>query len=168
MKKSLLIIGAGTFATEVEEIARLLGFDNVAFIDDNPDNAVAWPVVGGINDLNSFVNKYPNAIVAMGNNVNRLKLHNLLETYGYNIPTLIHPMAYISPDAKLASGCIVRAMSVVGRYAKLEKAVILNLGAKVDHHCVIGEGSHLLINSVVRASKTLSPLTWLDSNQVIQ
>lgn len=168
MSKSLLIVGAGTFATEVEELARLLGYDDIGFIDDNPEKALAQPVVGSTNDLRSLVGRYSNAIVAMGNNLNRIRIHKLLRAYGYEIPILVHPMAYVSPNAMINPGCIVRAMAVVGSFAKLGDAVILNLGAKVDHHCIVGDGSHLLINSVVRASKQVDALTWLDSNSVIQ
>lgn len=165
---NLLIIGAGSFSTEIEELARLCGYNDIAFLDDNPDKALAHPVIGTMEDIGKDRSSYDNAIVALGNNQNRLHYHTILEECGYNIPVLIHPMAYVSPDAKLSPGCIVRTFAVVGRYAELGKAVILNIGAKVDHHCVIGEGSHLLINSVVRASKTVEPLAWLDAGQVIQ
>ena len=165
---NLLIIGAGSFATEIEELARLNNYTDIAFLDDNPDKALAHPVIGSMKDIEKYRAIYDNAIVVMGNNENRLKYHKMLEAAGFNIPVLIHPRSYVSPDAKLSPGCIIRTFAVVGRYAELGKAVILNLGSKVDHHCVIGEGSHLLINSVVRASKTAEPLTWLDAGQVIQ
>lgn len=164
----LLIIGAGSFATEIEELAKLLGYDDIAFLDDNPDKALAHPVIGTMEDIGKYRSSYDYAIVALGNNQNRIHYHKLLESFNYNIPILIRPTAYVSPDANLSLGCIVRTFAVVGRYAELGKAVILNIGAKVDHHCVIGDGSHLLINSVVRASKTVEPLTWLDVGQVIQ
>ena len=164
----LLIIGAGAFSTETEEMARLLGYDNIVFLDDNPDKALAHPIIGTIGDLDKFRDIYDNAIVSMGNNELRIRFHEQLEKNGYTIPSLIHPTAYVSPDADLAPGCIVRAFAVVGRYAKLGKATILNIGAKVDHHCVIGEGSHLLINAVVRASKTVESLTWMEAGQVLQ
>lgn len=165
---SLLIIGAGSFSTEIEEMARLLGYDDIAFIDDNPKKAISSPVIGTIKEIEKYRSRYNNAIVAMGNNKNRLHYHILLESLGFNIPVLIHPTAYVSPDAKLMGGCIVRTFAVIGRYAELGKATILNIGAKVDHHCVIGEASHLLINSVVRGSRIVEPLTWLDVGQVIQ
>lgn len=165
---NLLIIGAGSFSTEIEELAKLLGYDDIAFLDDNPDKALAHPVIGIMKDIEKYREQYDNAIVALGNNKNRLHYHEILESFNYNIPILVHPTAYVSPDAKLAPGCVIRTFAVVSRYAVLGKATILNIGAKVDHHCVIGEGSHLLINSVVRASKTVEPLTWLDAGQVIQ
>lgn len=165
---NLLIIGAGSFSTEIEEMARLLGYDDIAFLDDNLDKAKAHPVIGTMKEIVRYRSFYDNAIVALGNNKNRIHYHTMLEECGYNIPVLIHPTAYVSPDAILNPGCIIRTFAVVGRYAELGRAVILNIGAKVDHHCVIGEGSHLLINSVVRASKVVEPLTWLDAGQVIQ
>lgn len=165
---NLLIIGAGSFSTEVEEIATLRGYTDIVFLDDLPEKAVSTPVIGTMSEISKFRLQYDNAIVALGNNESRIKYHNLLEMYEYNIPTLIHPTAYVSPDACLAPGCIIRTFAVVGRYAVLGKASILNIGAKVDHHCVIGEGSHLLINSVVRASKNVAPLTWIEAGQVIQ
>lgn len=164
----LLIIGAGSFSTEVEELAKLLKYDEIAFVDDNPSKAVSFPVVGGIVDLEKLRSEYDNAIVALGRNSDRLKIHEMLEQYSYSIPALIHPTAYISPEAIIEPGCIVRAMSVIGRYAKLEKATILNIGAKVDHHCIIGKGSHLQINSAVRGSVKVEELTWLDSGKVIE
>lgn len=165
---NLLIIGAGSFSTEVEELARLCGYNDIAFLDDNPDKAKAHPVIGTMKDIKKYRSQYENAIVALGNNHNRILYHAILEECSFNIPILIHPTAYVSPDAKISPGCIIRTFAAVGRYAELGKAVILNVGAKVDHHCVIGEGSHLLINSVVRASKTVVSLTWLDAGHVIQ
>lgn len=164
---NLLIIGAGFFSTEIEEMARLLGYGDIAFLDDNPDKAKTHPVIGAMKDIKKYRSRYDNAIVALGNNKNRIHFQTMLEECGFNIPVLIHPTAYVSPDAKLSPGCIIRTFAVVGRYAELGKAVILNIGAKVDHHCVIGEGSHLLINSVVRASQRVEPLTWLDAGRVI-
>lgn len=108
-------------------------------------------------DIKKYRSQYDNAIVALGNNKNRIHYHTMLEECGYNKPDLIYPTAYVSPESILNSGCIIRSFVVVGRYAELGKAVILNIGAKVDHHCVIGEGSHLLIKAMVRASKTVEP-----------
>ena len=52
---NLLIIGAGSFSTEIEEMARLLGYDDIAFLDDNPDNAKANPVIGAMKDIRIYL-----------------------------------------------------------------------------------------------------------------
>ena len=166
--KKLLIVGAGGFAPEVEEIACMNGYDEVAFLDDHPEKARCAPVIGSMADISKFSSEYEEAIVALGNNQNRLRLHKQLLENGYRVPVLIHSTAYVSKDSRIAPGCIIRAHAVVSRSVKLEQAVILNVGALVDHHCEIGEGSHILMGAVVRNEIKLPPLTWISSNEVAE
>lgn len=166
--KQLLIIGAGGFAVEVEEQARLLGYNDIAFLDDRPVAARCSPVVGTLDELFNMMEKYPEAIVALGNNETRVKYHNRLKAAGFSIPVLIHPMAYVSPDAVLSPGCIVRAKAVVSRYARLGEACIVNVGGLIDHDCVLGDGCHILMGAVVRNEVVLPEKTWLASNQVAE
>ena len=52
--KSLLIVGAGNFPPEVEELARLNGYDDFVFVDDNP-YARCQPVIGPLMYLPTFI-----------------------------------------------------------------------------------------------------------------
>ena len=165
---SLLIIGAGSFSPEVEELARLLGYEDIAFLDDNPDTAMSGPVIGKTADIEKMRDKFDTAIVALGNNENRIKYHQELKESGYTIPTFIHPTAYISPDTEIDSGCIIRAKAVVSRYVKIGEATILNVGALIDHHVEIGYGCHILMGAVVRNMVKVDPLTRVESLTVIQ
>ena len=165
--KSLLIVGAGSFPPEVEELARLNGYDTFAFVDDNPD-ARCQPVIGPLMFLPTYRKDYTDAIVAFGNNANRLLQTKVLQDAGYNIPVLIHPTAYVSPDAEIAPGCIIRSHCVVSRFVKLGMACILNVGALIDHDVEIGEGSHILMGAVVRNMVKLPPMSRVESNQVVE
>lgn len=166
--KSLLIIGAGSFSPEVDELARLLGYTDTAFLDDNPSGAMSAPVIGTTADIAELRRRYDTAIVALGNNERRIKYHRILKENGYTVPTLIHPTAYISPDAEIAQGCIIRAKAVVSRYVKLGEATILNAGALIDHHVEIGEGCHILMGAVVRNMAKVEPLTRVESLSLTQ
>ena len=103
----------------------------------------------------------------MGNYEDRRKYHELLKAYNYNIPILIHPTAYVSPDAQLSPGCILRTHAVVSRYAKLGEGVIVNIGI-IDHHCEIGDFSMILPGAVVRNSVKIDPGTWIRANEVMK
>lgn len=166
--KSLLIIGAGSFSPEVDELARLLGYTDIAFLDDNPATAMSEPVIGSCSLIAEMRSQYDTAIVALGNNESRMKYHQILLENGYTIPTLIHPTAYISPDAEIAKGCIIRAKVVVSRHVKLREATILNVGALIDHHVEIGEGCHILMGAVIRNMAKVRPLTRVESLSLIQ
>ena len=168
MNKSLLIIGAGSFSTEADELARLLGYTDIAFLDDNSDKAMNSPVIGSCSQVAKMRAKYDTAIVALGNNKDWMKYHQMLKENGYSIPTLIHPTAYISPDAEVADGCIIRAKCVVSRYVKLGEATILNVGALIDHHVEIGVGCHVLMGAVIRNMAKVEPLTRVESLSVVE
>ena len=164
----LLIVGAGSFSTEVEELARLLGYDEIAFLDDSVETTRCSPVIGKLDDIEKVRPAFDTGIVALGNNEKRMGLHKQLEECGYQIPVLIHPTAYVSPDAVFSPGCIVRTKAVRSRYAKLGKGVIVNVGALIDHDCEIGEFSHILMGAVVRNSVKVEAGTWVKANEVVE
>lgn len=166
--KSLLIIGAGSFSPEVEELAQLLGYDDIAFLDDNPSGAYCSPVVGTTADIEMLRSKYETAIVALGNNEARMKYHKELIRCGFSIPVLIHPTAYVSPTASIAPGCIIRAKAVVSRDVIIGESTILNVGALIDHHVEIGDGCHILMGAVLRNKVKVEPLTRVESLSLIQ
>ena len=60
-QKSLLIIGAGKFSTEIEELARLNGYTDIAFLDDKLSK---WstPVIGTIADLAALRSRFASAM----------------------------------------------------------------------------------------------------------
>ena len=167
MENKLLIVGAGTFSTEVEELARINGFSAISFLDDNC-NSCSKPVIGTLQDVSLFRYRFDSAIVAFGKNELRQKYHELLVAFNYNIPILIHPTAYVSPDAQLSPGCIIRAQAVVSRYANLGEGVIVNIGGLIDHHCEIGAFSMILPGAVVRNSARIEPRTWVKANEVVE
>ncbi len=77
--KSLLIIGAGSFSPDVDELARFLGYTDIAFLDDNPDKAMSEPVIGSCSQIAEMRKKYDTAIVALENNKSRMKYHRMLK-----------------------------------------------------------------------------------------
>ena len=92
---NLLIIGAGQYGMVVREIAQATGrFDKIDFLDDN--NAVA---IDSTNNISKWVSEYKIAIVAIGKADVREKYLTLLKQCGYELATIIHPDAYISPTA---------------------------------------------------------------------
>jgi sugar O-acyltransferase (sialic acid O-acetyltransferase NeuD family) len=61
----------------------------------------------------------------------------------HRLATVAHPRACASPHARVGSGCLLAAQSVVGPGARLGLCVIVNHGAVVDHDCDVGDFSHV-------------------------
>jgi sugar O-acyltransferase (sialic acid O-acetyltransferase NeuD family) len=81
-------------------------------------------------------------LVAVGG-PDRLMLHDWLVDEGLLPLTVVHRAAYIAADAALGPGCQILAHATVCARARLERSVIVNTSASVDHECRIGAGAHI-------------------------
>jgi len=81
-------------------------------------------------------------LVAVGG-THRLELHDWLVGEGLLPLTVVHRAAYVAADAALGPGCQILAHATVCALARLERSVIVNTAASVDHECCIGAGAHI-------------------------
>jgi len=143
----LLILGAGGHGKVIAEIAEALGnWQNIAFLDDRHaklDGTMRWPVIDGVRHSNRFVSDYSHAVVAVGDSTMRLGWLSMLTSHGFEIPSLVHPTAWISPSADLGKGTVVMANATVQADSRFGSGCIINTGASVDHDCSLADGVHV-------------------------
>ena len=167
MKNGLLIVGAGVYGLVAREIAEGMGcFEKIAFLDDSAKGGAGLDVVGGISDIEALAPEYKNAVVAIGNSAFRLELMERLRVAGYNIPSLISPMAYVSPSAKIGAGVFVEPMAVVHCGCEICDGCIISAGAVVNHKSVCHPGCHIDCNGTVAGNEVVPPGTKVPSGAV--
>ena len=148
---NLLILGAGQYGMVAKEAAVSMQlYEKIAFLDDS--NPIA---VGKLNDYPDFINEFSDAVVAVGNTELRLKLLDELEQVGFNIPSLIHNSAYVSPSAVIESGCIIEPLVVIHTDVKTARGCLISAGAILNHNAVIEEGCHIDCGAIVGARKNV-------------
>ena len=76
---------------------------------------------------------------------------DLLKELGYQIPTLVHPTAYVSPSAVINRGTIIGPNASVMSHAVVGDACIISAGAVIDHDARIGNYVHVNVGSTVVA-----------------
>ncbi len=136
----LLILGAGTFATETLDIAEAAGgFEAVGFVVDldppPPGSTHSGLPVFPPDDLPLPASEC--LAVAGIVTTRRRRFIEAMQARGYCFATLIHPSAVISPRAKIAPGCVVHAGVVVSSQTLIEPHVIVNRG------CLVGHDNHI-------------------------
>jgi len=161
----LLIIGAGGHGKVVAETAIATGkWDNIGFLDDRFEQltgAFPWPVIGPVDEAETYVADYPEAVVALGDASIRLELIAKLETIGYALPCIIHPSAWISPSASLGEGSVVLPMAAVNTAVRAGRGCIINTGATVDHDSILGDGVHVCPGSHLAGEVEAGSKTWI-------
>lgn len=140
-RMNLLILGAGSQGPVVKEIAEAIGiFEEIAFLDDNPDNKLA---IGPLSDLDKLVDHFPMAIPSFGDSKLREKCMNILESRGYIVPSLIHPSATISPNAKLGRSIVVEARCIVSAGATIGRGALLSGASVIEAAAQVGDFTHI-------------------------
>ena len=162
--KSLLILGAGGFGQMVKETAIALGYEKVMFLDDAAKDE---DVIGMCCDYVLKHEDYQEAVAAFGNNKTRLFWTDKLLEEGYNVPSIVHPSAIVSPSAVLEPGCFIMQRAVVNTHTKIERAALINSGAVVDHDSCVCAGAHIGLGSVVKANCTIESGQKVEAGEVI-
>lgn len=169
--KRLLIVGAGGHGRSVAEVVLAGGaFQLVGFVDDAATQMPqVWqlPVLGSTADLMDCRRHADAAIVAIGNNALREALQSRLDAAGFEIATVVHPQAMVSPRASLGMGCAIMAGAIVGTEARLGQGVIVNCGAVVDHHCQVDSFAHLSVRAAMAGGTALGHGAWMQAGSVL-
>lgn len=142
LDSKIFIIGAGGHAKVVLSAAQACGYTVAAFLDNAPD----WigTLVLGVpvaNDLKRLP-EHTRAIMGVGQNNVRRDIAVRQPDFR-NWMTIIHPRAWVAPDAEIGPGTVVMAGSIVQPGTKIGAHCIINTGASVDHDCVIGDFAHV-------------------------
>lgn len=144
------IYGSGGSGREVMEIARTQNvWEELVFIDDfNESDAPVKKVT-----FEHFKERYPKEkaeiVISIGETKDREMLRKRVKDAGYSLGTVIHPSAYISPDAKVSEGLIARANAVVSCGVRIGENVQLFEGSTIGHDTVIG------IDSIISAKVSI-------------
>ena len=162
----LVIVGAGGYGKVIAEIADGMNrYSEICFLDDNSTDK---RVVGKCEQYADFINSETEFYVAFGGNEFRLQwINKLLEKHA-NIATIVDKTSYISPSATIGIGSAVLPNAVVNTNCVINKGVIINCGAVIDHDCIIGEGTHVCLNTVIKAENAIPSIIKVDAGVVIQ
>lgn len=144
---NLLILGAGSHGADVYEIAKSLRvFSEIAFLDDNK---LKGNVIGKWSEVETFKETFPVAIVAVGDEVTRRQWTEKLVTYGFIIPTLIHPSAFVPEDTEIGVGTVICARATLSSGVVVGKGCIIVTGSTVPRKTHIPNWGYFDLDKVI-------------------
>lgn len=166
----LMILGAGGHGRTLCEMAKLLGYSDIVFLDENMPTSSASDsnlvIIGKISELQLHIKKACNVVIGIGSNMVREQLYQQIISLGIQPVTLIHPLAFVSPSATIADGAVVLAGSIVGANVRLGAGTIVNSHSTVDHDSILGDFAHLGVGVHLAGSADIGKSAFLQAGTV--
>lgn len=171
----VVVCGAGGHARVVADAILAAGrLEIVGFLDSaNPASRgqafCGRTILGGDEQLETLWQcGVRAAVVAVGDNLARLRIAAELEARGFELPVVIHPRAIVALDATMGRGTFFAAGAVVSANATIGACAIINHLASVDHDCVLAEGVHVSPGGRLAGGVRVGRASWIGINAAVR
>jgi acetyltransferase EpsM len=140
--KPLLILGTGTFAVEIADVAAEIPNVLVAGFVENLDRGrCAEPLDGKrvywVEELRALAGLH-RVVCGLGT-THRSRFTEQAVALGCEFATLVHPTARLSASSSLGKGAILNAGVIVASHTQLGAHVSVNRAATIGHHTHVGD-----------------------------
>lgn len=136
----IVAVGSGGHARVVIDVIRHCAeLELVGIIDRNRptgEKILGTPVIGDDEEFPRLAQRLniEAAVVALGDNYARANVvERIRRVADLQFPTLVHPTAYVAPDAKLGQGTVVFPGAIVNTGSQVGEFCILNTHCSLDH-----------------------------------
>jgi len=171
IKPEILLIGGGGHCKSVIDVIELEGKYTIAGVIDKKEligqDILGYKIIGCDDDLEELYSTYKYAIVTVGQiktNTLKVKLFNKLKKVGYNLPTIISPLAYVSKYTTIGDGTVIMHQALVNANVTIGKNCIINTKALIEHDCVVEDNCHISTGAILNGGVIVKENTFFGSN----
>jgi UDP-N-acetylbacillosamine N-acetyltransferase len=165
--RGLFIIGFGSHARSVADVALDLGIPALTFVDAaaSPDEEFAgFPVVTATSDM---PRDGWSVFAAAGDNLKRQRQIETAIKQDQPLVSLISKRAYVGVGATIQPGTFVAHHAHIGPMAVVGRGAIINTAAVVEHDCIIGNFTHISVNATVAGRCRIGNLVFLGAGATV-
>lgn len=171
----LLLVGAGGHANSCIDVIEGHQQFQIAGLIDSIESVgtkkFSYSVIGTDNDLNTLALTYKYAMVAVGQIKSaslRIQLYEKILAAGFELPSIISPLAYVSKHASLGAGTIVMHGAIVNAGAKIGKNCIINSKALVEHDAAVEDHCHISTGAILNGNVLVGEGSFVGSGSIIK
>lgn len=175
-KPNLILIGAGGHAHACIDVIEQNGLFQIAGLigiheEMHSHRRLGYTVIGTDKDLPELAKTYRHAFIAVGQIKSpdrRMQLYRELLEFGFELPTIISPDAYVSRHAEIGTGSIVMHDVIVNAGAKVGNNCILNTRALVEHDTIVGDHCHISTGAILNGNVCVGEGSYVGSGSVVK
>lgn len=173
-RPSLLLIGAGGHAQACIDVIELQGKYKIAGLVGMPEELhmriLGHPVIATDNDLPQLAKEYQYALIALGQIKTpdiRSRFYREAIKLGFQMPTIVSPIAHVSGNAALGKGTILMHGAIVNACAKVGNNCIVNTRALVEHDAIVEDHCHISTGSILNGNVRIGECSFVGSGSIL-
>ena len=171
-KKIILVGGGGHCKSCIDVIENGNQFRIIGIIDKiKKKNFLLNYKVFPESFINKELAKDNFAFVTVGHIKNyhvRIKLFNKLKEFGFKIPLIISPLAYVSKHAVIGEGSIIMHGAIVNAGSVIGNNCIVNTNSLIEHDVVIGDHTHISTEATINGGVVVGDKVFIGSRSIIK
>lgn len=171
MKKQILLIGGGGHCRSVIDVIEQENRFEIAGIIDTKElvgsEVLGYKILGNDEDLNDLRHHYKYALITVGQIKSpeiRIKLFEMLKSFGYELPVVISPLAYVSKHATVGEGTIIMHHALINANVTIGQNCIINTKALIEHDAIIEDNCHISTGAIINGGAHVKAGTFYGSN----
>lgn len=171
--KKIILIGAGGHCNSCIDVIELeKKYKIIGLVDDKKKiKNSKYKILGNDKNLKFLLTKSKFAHISIGQIDNVKKREEIflnLKKIGFKIPSIISPLAYVSPKAKIGEGTIVMHGAIINRGAVIGKNCIVNTKALIEHDTLVGDNCHVSTRSTLNGGVILGNNSFIGSHAILK
>jgi sugar O-acyltransferase (sialic acid O-acetyltransferase NeuD family) len=175
----LVIVGTGNQSVSIAELVEDMnarggpGYRIVGFLDDRPElwdtEVIGHPVLGGIETAGQYPQaKFVNGIYSMRNLARLPDIVRRTQVPLERWANIVHPLAFVSPRAKLGHGVVIYPFVQVYFSAELADLVLVLTSSVIASRCQIGFGAAIAAHALIGASVRIGASTFVGQGTTVR
>ncbi|QKJ26303.1 sugar O-acyltransferase [Aliarcobacter cibarius] len=173
MKEKIVLIGGGGHCHSVIDVIEQTNRYEIVGIVDTKENIgkkiLDYEIIACDDDLETIFKTCRKAVITIGHiktNELRKKLFGKAKNIGFDFPTIISPLAYVSKHSFIDEGTVIMHHALVNANVKIGKNCIINSKSLIEHDCIIEDNCHISTASVINGGVVVKEDTFVGSNSV--
>lgn len=153
-ERRLLMVGVNAQVKYAAEICGLLGISVLGALAEQPDAMSEFgtvPILAGLDDFETVWTNLgkPEVLLCAAEASVKERLADMVDSFGAQYATLIHPAAVVASTAVIGPGCIVNPCATVQPFAVVGRHCMLHSHSDVEHDCEVGDFVNLAPGAIL-------------------
>ena len=174
-KPGIILIGAGGHAKSVIDVVEQEGKYQIMGLIGIPEEVQSkcldYPIIGTDGDLFKIAKICNHAIITLGQIKSpkaRMRLYEGAIKVGFQLPTIVSPLSYVSRHATLDVGSVVMHGAIINAGAKVGINCIINSRALLEHGAIVSDHCHISTGVILNGDVCVGAGSFVGSSSTVK